>query len=319
MAYAKDRAQWRGAPIEKRVHWQNVFVPHASVTSILEIVEHKANHCALAKRSDGMLVIGETGSGKSHLAEEITRRFKHLSVETEDRTYVPTVLIDAVDTFNSKDFARKVLRALNDPFSERTRAATLSERAHHLFNELQTRVVMIDNFHEIPEKRGNKSVGHICSWIRDLSKAVPALIVLLGNQNSVPVLEMDPQLRRRCSHRSQLPYFNSSSPKNFLEFAKVVRKLDACLPLAESSDLTSDSTLGPLLSATGGIFDYLVKILDEAMRIAVKDQREHIVRGDLEKAFFYRIGSAYACPNPFDGEFRPRKLDLVDEPFTGMV
>jgi hypothetical protein len=116
-----------------------------------------------------------------------------------------------------------------------------------------------------------------------------------------------------------LPYFNSSSPKNFLEFAKVVRKLDACLPLAESSDLTSDSTLGPLLSATGGIFDYLVKILDEAMRIAVKDQREHIVRGDLEQAFLYRIGSAYACPNPFDEGFRPRKLDLADEPFMGMV
>ena len=148
---------------------------------------------------------------------------------------------------------------------------------------------------------------------------MPALFVLLGNKQAEVVVEGNPQLRRRCAYRSPLQYFDIHTRAGGMEFAELIRNLESRLPLAERSALLDPQALAKIYAATGGIFSYLVKMLDAATVAAVSGQRERIEVQDLEAAFVEVHGDGYRSCNPFTDGFAARILNLAGEPFAGLL
>lgn len=313
------RSQWRGATIETRMAWKHAFVPHPRAVKLTRAIVQKVDLCGWSKTGDGMLVVGETGSGKTRLVNHLLDHYRAGRADLPERSVRPAIAVSIPDPCRPRELGIEILRALGDPIAGRTRVSEITYRAHQLMVDCQTRLVMIDNFHDVPELRRARGIEHICSWVRNLIEEVPALFVLLGSKQAEVVVEGNPQLRRRCAYRSPLHYFDIDTVAGGTEFAQLIRNMESRLPLAESSALLDAPALAKIFAATGGIFSYLVKILDAAMVSAVKGARERIENQDLEVAFAEVHGDGYRSCNPFAAEFAPRILNRDGEPFAGLL
>jgi hypothetical protein len=313
------RAKWRGVQIEDRMKWKQAFVPHPRAMKLTRTIVHKVDLCRWSKAGDGMLIVGETGSGKTRLVNHLLEHYRAERADLPERSIRPAIAVSIPDPCRPRELGIEILRALGDPIAGRTRVSEITHRAHQLMVDCQTRLVMIDNFHDVPELRRARGIEHICSWVRNLIDHVPALFVLLGSKQAEVVVEGNPQLRRRCAYRSPLQYFDFHTLAGGKEFAQLIRNMESRLPLVESSALLDAQTLTKIYAATGGIFSYLIKILDASVVSAVKDARERIQDQDLEAAFIEIHGDGYRSCNPFTAEFSPRVLNRDGEPFAGLL
>ncbi len=314
---SSGRESWRGKPIAARLSWQADYIPHPRAMAIVQAVESSSMMTQASGVGEGMLVLGNTGAGKSALVRYILARPGFERSEIATQTLVPAVTVAVPNPCTPKDFARVFLSALGDPFHDRTPARDLTQRVHFLLKAVGTKVIFIDNFHDVPDKRAARGVDHICTWIRDLIDAVPATCVLLGTDSASPVLRGHGQLRRRCSATYSLAYFDAMEPEGAREFAALIRNVEARLPLALGSALLSKDILSKLFVTTAGVFSYIVQLFSKSVALAVEAGREYLVEEDFRLAFLLVHGPVHAKHNPFGiSDFSPRQLTKDAEPFA---
>ena len=181
--------------------------------------------------------------------------------------------------------------------------------------ECKARFLVVDNFHDVPERRDVGGVRVIGNWFRDIGDDAKIVLVLLGTKEAEDVTLFNDQVKRRVMTKRHLRYFGIDTPAERKQWIRLLHEIDMELPLAETSNLTSKDIAGRIYVATNGIFDYLSKLLIAALKLAVRDGREHLTLGDLCDAYSKCHGDVPDGSNPFGKDFRIRRLDQIDEPF----
>lgn len=309
-----------GKDRDSRLRWRNtMFIPHPKVSQAVKAMLDRIERTAVNGASSGIFIYGETGSGKTRLAEYLRDIVKEISEPcTEHADHVPVVLVKCPEVSTRKQLALQILAAMGAATPRKHTYADLMHQIATLAGPVGLRVIIIDDLQDLLRGRTRKGVEDTAVALRDLFDRLGVTLVLLGTPESLPVIHDNLQLRKRLPYRHALPYFDVTNTAESLQFKKLIHELERWLPLAESSDLTSSEMLVRLLKASNGIFQYLLDLLDQAVVEACKEGQESLTVKHLERAFDWVYGNSFSSANPFSVEKNAlRSLNKVGEPFHG--
>jgi len=315
----KKRA-WQGQPLDQRLKYMaSLVVPHPQFKHAIDEITARCARVNRQEKGAAFSVIADTGGGKTTLAETIQRKYP--DIEADDRTIRRVVYFSTPPRPSSVSMSSAVLKAMGDPRWEKGRADVLAKRAIHLLRECKTEIVLLDNTHDIPERRTEKGVREVGNWIRDVVDQVPALFVSLGAKQGMDVLKANSQVRRRSPAAIHIAYFDYQTKSGISRLLRFLLELDIRLPMYELSDLSDLDTAKRIGIATNGIPDYIIKLVTEAIEHATNHQRERITREDLEAGVVKLFADCCADElNPFSPESSLlRQLDQSGEPFEAWL
>jgi hypothetical protein len=310
------KGEWRGRALSARVkHMASILVNHPDFSGAAIEIRRRVKRAIRQGLGDLFGIVAATGGGKTTLANYFLtlwrdRVFPHV-------TWRRVLYFSVPPRPSSASMSSALLRALGDPSPDSGKTDVRKERVITLCKACRTRLVLIDNTQDIPERRAKKGIREVGNWIRDLESSVPALIVCLGEEPSLEVFSANRQVRRRGPAFKRLNYFvcdpeNKEATKRFL---RALYEIDLRLPLAQMSGLAEPRTAARIWAATNGIMGMIIKLLTEALEICVKDKGEAITQQHLAHAFELLMGDAAQNVNPFSEDFAFRALTEAGEPF----
>lgn len=293
------RARWNGAPLKDRLqHFKTIYVKHRSIGKVTKFIERELMLRQVEECATGVLVIAGSGSGKSSFVEFLRRQYP--DVDTPELSIRPVVCFHVPAVPSPSSMGSALLKALGDPVHGRGTWEEKKDRAEKLLLKAKTIIVAIDDFQDVPSKRKARGVEHVANWIRDVCDfKFPGLVVALGTEQAAVVRDAHEQLLRRMQPRFELPVFSMESADDIKHFRTLLDLVDEQLPLGLSSNLKSAHLARPLIAASNGILDYMMKLLLRAVVRAVERQSERIDFVDLELAFEDLHQVAARAGNPF--------------------
>jgi type II secretory pathway predicted ATPase ExeA len=308
------RTKWLQRGLDERIEaFKGIIVPHPQMSSAIQLILEKAKYIKHLGGCDAVLVIADSGGGKSTLCRRIQQMWPDEELPHVTKRRVVTITIPKPCT--SANLAKELLRGLGDPDCEFGTAANNRKRALTLFRECGTLVLLIDNFHDIPEGRRMEGVRLIGNWFRDFIDEANLVIVALGLKEAQNVMLFNNQIRRRAPARTHIDYFSLDTPAQRSAWIRLLHEIDEAMPLASSSNLKDGDLASRIFFATQGIFGYLSGLLGRALVVTVERGSETISRDDFKKAFALQHGDVAVSENPFDPSFPMRPLTNEGEPF----
>lgn len=307
---APPKIHWLGKPEIERVGWvKRCFIVHPEISTIFRDAGEKMEYCKDVGRSDAMLVVGGSGAGKTTLTSYLKWFAESVyGFIDPERTICPVIQIQMPDPCTPAEISVAVLEALGDPLPRYGTRAEIFQRSKRLLRQCEVRLVLIDNFHDTPTKRGAQGMRAAGARIRDLMDESNALWILLGTKDAIRVRNSDPQFVKRVPYLLSLNYFSLKSKEKMRVFKRLLEELEKWLPLAEPSCMNERDIIGLVFVATEGILDRLISLTARACVEAVRAGREIMVKDDLEKAFNYLHGEQEVTNNPFSDSFTKRRL-----------
>lgn len=316
-AQPRPKSYWSGKSESERQEWtKDFYIIHPPIRRVLTDVGERLDYCVRAEKPDAMLVLAETGSGKTRLTELIQAWVLKIYGRVDaEKTICPVLILTVPDPCTPHELSCAVLQGLGaSDYNKGTRAEIL-RRSKLMLRECEVRLVMLDNFHDIPAKRGARGVELVGVRLRYLIDASSAFWLFLGTKDSTAVRDNHRELIRRIPSVLRIDYFSIGSQTGRKTFAEVLKALDSWLPLVETSCFVENTLRGRMYVATAGVFDRLVRLVDRAWLIAVRAGRESITIVDLAASFRHVHGVVENVGNPFSEEFLTRELNLPGEPF----
>lgn len=307
---------WRYRQVYARLRFlKSLIVGHPQFSQVIADIQEMTGHCIRLDEGDLYGVIAETGAGKTTVTNFFRERWR-------DRI-LPEVSIRKVCYFNvpprpsSSSMSSALLKALGDPKWKNGAADALEARCRTLLTKCRTRLILIDNTHDIPERRKKPGVREVGNWMRNLVDDVPALLVCLGSDNARDVIEANSQARRRGPGYRRIDYF-TASPDDKVGTKRLLRvlfEIDKKLPLAEMCGLAEPQLAARISIASNGVIGLIVKLLVAAIYLCIMDKREKLELKDLAGAFKELWKDAAPVENPFDPKVTPRPLIEPGEPY----
>jgi energy-coupling factor transporter ATP-binding protein EcfA2 len=298
-----NRSRWNCASLKARFeHLDNIYIKHPAVVKILNYIERELESRSADGRTSGLLIIAPTGAGKSALIKHLAKCYP--SEATEEYRTCPVIAFTVPTVPSPKTMGAAMLRAMDDILWDVGTAEKKLDRIKCLLVAAKTRLVLVDNFQDIPTRRKSRGVLNVATWVRDVCDInFGGLVVAMGTAEAAQVRDANEQIQRRIKARLTLPVFSGESPEEMREFAKLLRGLDKNMPLAEESGIYLGDMPKRIHCATRGNFDYLVKLLKQAVKIATSEGHERLTVKILHDAFEDEHQD-YACSeNPFAPDF----------------
>lgn len=263
-----------------------------------------------------LLITGESGCGKSTLRKTYVKQFPRY--EGVDRTVVPVLHLELPSQPTVKNVAERILIELGDPFAEKGSAEGKTARIVTLLKECYVELVILDEFQHFVDRSSEKVEYKVADWLKSLINASKVPFVLMGLPRCQRILDVNEQLRRRFLPRISLHRFRINILAERKQFYGVLKSLEKSLPFQGRSALTDKTVIPCLYYATHGVIDHAMKLVSEALSIALSENQQTIDREVLRQAFERVIwADARDQDNPFHSAFKRRLLSRAGEPFYG--
>jgi hypothetical protein len=331
-----ERERWRGVDLNTRIsYFRSIYIEHQDLVNAEKMIKCKALEIdnLHAEQDDdfvykptvthgvGITVIGEPGAGKSTFAEQMIAQDP--PIRTLMATYLPTIYMKVPNTPTEKSMSRALLEAMGHPDLKGT-ADDMSRRGIQLMRRCRVRRLIIDDFQDIPATR-IKGVQRMGDWIRRIIDSTSCVVVAMGTPAALIVRDSNDQLQRRMQATvNLLPFIVTGSGKisersSVQRWMHLLESIDAKLPLAESSCLSSPSMATRLMQGTNARFGHLSTVLKHGIRCAVETGSERIEVDHLQVAFKRAFGSAADNGNPFDPDYDGEPLTGAGQAFARVV
>lgn len=307
----RERVAWRGATIENRLQYfsSENFVPYPEFVKVVTAIRILERRCIRENKGTIMFVQIPSGGGKTTLVR-FFKALKPTRVEDE-ATRVPVVAFSVPNVVTINRMEIHAFQALGHIKPKKAYIVDSDEsplvRAYRI---AETEIVMIDNVQDVSEKRRDGGIRQIASHFRDTCDESRRLLVLLGTKDAIPVIDADPQISRRSAARKSMCYFDVRSSDGLSRFARFLAEIDKRLPLAEESDLANLEFVHPISYATGGIQEYVFRLIGGAIEVAFSRRREHLELADFAVSFDRMYQDQGIGMNPF----RKEVSRIIDDP-----
>lgn len=322
-----DREKWRGAPISARLGaFGQVFIAHPTLATVIEAVRWRYQLLKDGGDPRGIMVLAPPDGGKTTLMEHLAKGLPPSEVREQlpdgsyiDRTEIPCVCITSPTPCNLVGTANAILLSLNSPLAFGRQPKKQYDDAINQLKLAKTKLLIIDNAHDIPEQRGPVGQYHILSFIRDIVEKARIIVVMLGTDITETILLSNPQLHKRIPAPLRLGFYDVSTEVGLARCLRMLDALDDVLPFAEKSNLGSGALGYGLACAGDGRIGTCCTLLTGAFSYAIASGREHIVLEDVRKSYKQIYLDYAATVDPFAEGFKPRRLILPDEPHFQFV
>lgn len=285
-------------------------IPHRSYQTVLKRVAalHLRHH--EGHKGGGMLVTGQSGSGKSFLCKTYAGMFP--PEEGPTGTRVPVLYAEAPPHPTIASMPAVFLHALGATAARGgSTEQKETDRLVHFLAELGTEMILLDEVNNLHDHAGRSVLAAVTDWIKSLQSRTDVAVVMFGLPRSTSVVLRNMQLRRRFFGRMSLAPFSMNSAQSWGEFRSVLQVLHHRTPV-EAVQYSQQLLARRFFYASSGLMDYLHKIINKAIEVAVRDGGP-ISEATLAEAFATDVWDG--CPdeqNPF--LTAPKNLRLLTQP-----
>ena len=263
--------------------------------------------------AQNLLILGESGTGKTSLARLFTERYPKIVLPERDLIPVLHVCVPAAATIAGT--VEAVLAQLGDHEPERGTVSVKTARAVKIARGCGVEMLLFDEAQHIQDRGRTYSQYFVGDWLKSFIDALGLPVTLLGLPRTHVLLQVNEQLRRRFTHRLSLSVNQAES--NDDNSRELFASLASALPLPLDSRPYGWREFGMRLHfATDGRIAYVKQLLVSAYSHAVNQSDTSISVQALAFAFATTIWpSGIGALNPFDRDFAFRALDRLGEPF----
>lgn len=280
----------KGLPAER------IFVRHPALDSALAAFDRIYQLAQAATMPLGMVLVGETGTGKSSLV----RYFRSsLPPSTTCDEQTDALLVRLQERPNLGRMISSLLRQVRYPFANVTKG-TVSLKKDTLIDALRqkrTRVIFVDEAQHLMlgalRRNAAESHSELTEFLRELMDESHVAIVLVGTATLDDVRASDKNLGSRVTGRIELSSFEGA---HFVAFLRAFAKQCKSFPLTKTDLAASEASL---MAASGGNPRALKRLLVEAILVAV-DSGKEVLDDEVFALAFQRIsGINSLASNPF--------------------
>lgn len=265
-------------------------------------VDHFVSRCLwMARKHPGtregdiILVLGDTGSGKSALMRTLQRQATAEFSKAGDKCPAPRFAMPSPCT--ARAISREMRKAVGDPAGGGTAPENLDVLCA-LYPLLGVRLSIIDEAHNMGEDRGSLSD----SRRRFLKRAVndlKSIMVLAGCPELEPMILSDPELARRVKWKYCVRLFDADVDQDMEDWKTFMGGLDGATGL-EKSNLASPDMARRILLSVAGRRGAGFELVDVARDFAIEYGHKKIEEDDLAEAFFDYVAKGDSrIENPF--------------------
>ncbi len=247
-----DRAQLAVEELERRYHYPS---------------------CA---RMPCMLLYGDSGMGKTMIAEKMERQHPSTYEERRGITLRPVVSVQMPPNPDERRFYTRMLEVLGAPYSIRDQIGALEGRALHLLKSIGTKLLFIDEVHHLlaGSQREQRRALNLLKFVANELKIV---VVVVGTQDAFHALQTDAQVASRFEPLL-IPRWTATDA--FRAFVVAYGKL---LPLRKASSFGEPAMIQTLIKHSGGVTGRVTWLLGRAAERAIEEGSERIVQTDIER------------------------------------
>lgn len=291
-------------------------LPH--VDEALARLDALAGYQCESEEPEHVLLLGETGTGKSTLLKKFASRFSR--TEHETFTEIPVLYVQVPSRCTVKKLATILLRTMGSPLYNR---GDEEDRTHHLITLLQrckVRLVVIDEVNHLIDRGGRITHYAVGDWIKQTFDLAGVSCVLAGTPRSKLLLETNEQLGDRFREELHLPLFSAETENGQRELQRMLKAFRGLTEGLPSIDFASGSLPVQILFATNGRFRDVRKLLTRAVEVAFRSPQPQLTTACFLHAFKEVIYKK--CPprrNPFKNTFNGLPLTQPGEPFAPML
>lgn len=291
-----------------------VSFPHTQFRSALCQIAERHRYSKEQAVSDGLLITGFSGVGKSTVLQHYLSYFPR-RIES-GRVVVPVLLAETPSSPTVKSLAQSILTAIGDTAAHRGTTAEKTEKLYSFFDRCGVEVLLLDEFHHFFYCATASQYREITDWLKGLMNRLKCALVLCGLPEARDVVRSNSQLWRRFSSQIELSPFVMEDEASWLEFRGMLQAFQEQVPAEFDTPLHEANMARRMLVASGGRLDYVRKLLEGATAVKERAGLGTIGVEVLAAGFRERIWSDVpARLNPFHPESPLRALDRAGEPF----
>jgi hypothetical protein len=221
-------------------------------------------------RMPNLLLVGPTNNGKTMIVEKFRRDQVHGPAADEDTNVkVPVLKVQMPPAPDERRFFAALVGALGVPDRRGDRVWAKQDIALTLLRATEVELLILDEVHNLlcGTRDQQRRMLNVLRW---LGNELQIPIVAVGTAEALRAIHSDDQLANRFVPFA-LPPWRAGA-----EFWRVLRTLEAVLPLKEPSGLYEPRAAQKLLVATEGILGEIVTIVSKAAIDAIEAHQEHI-------------------------------------------
>lgn len=266
---------------KRSIHIGQVFVPSESLQEIVNDIKESrllAKEVGYDEQPDSILIVGESGVGKTELLKRYVNQFpRYVEANQDGDEYdiVPVVSVSLPDDASGRAAPVEILKALGgEAENPKGTRAELNRRFCDRARDSKVELIVIDEFHHAFSNITSVQLKNAADWIKHLINKTGIPVVLLGLPVCLEILQQHPELRNRFATVHHLERFSLADIKKWRVFLK---KLDRNLGFKYLSGLDEPELALRLLALSGGLLTVLMKkIIRPAARKALESGEEHI-------------------------------------------
>jgi len=265
--------------------------------------------------SQNLLVMGESGTGKTTLSRLFTEQYPKTVLP--ERDVIPVLQINVPAAATIAGTVESVLAQLGDPQPERGTVSVKTARAVRIARGCGVEMLMFDEAQHIQDRGRVNSQYFVGDWLKSFTDALGLPVTLLGLPRTESLLQVNEQLRRRFTHRLSLSTHSNCESPGEDNSADLFKSLGSALPVPIDRYPYEWPELGTRLHfATDGRISYVKQLLVSAYQRSLTIDSKRIGLEELEYAFTETIWpDGSGALNPFSPKFVFRRLDRIGEPF----
>lgn len=289
----------------------NIFVTHRGMMKAINGITQCMSWSRESREPKGFVLTGLGGAGKTTICEFILKLYppEEMILNGARIRTVPAFYTSVPSPCSIKSLASNMLEELGDPTPEKGTASGLTKRLCKLLVECETRVILLDELHNLlrTKERGQTKAEEVRDWLRSLTNKAKVMICLVGTPSCEAILQTgDGQMERRFAHRCQLRDLSCGTStkegelKGFLQ--ELAGKYSSSLGLTGMPDFSSHELTAKMWAATSGRPAFVTLLLQTATRCALDARRTAVTISDLAQAFDSGItlDVAKTKTNPFE-------------------
>ena len=221
-------------------------------------------------RMPGLFLCGDSGMGKTHVLRRVERRHPEADDPLTKRHIRPVLYVQVPAGPDFRTLRQTVIEELNIPFSKHPSRPSQESILRRALAAARTELIVLDEIHNIVHTDGKQRTW-LLDWVRCLSNETQRPVVLAGTEEFESVILSYPQLA------SLYPTVRLARWTAGPDLAAFLQGYERACPLRLASHLSEISLVRALLDETDGVTDTIIRCLQAAALVAIREGTERIV------------------------------------------
>ncbi|MBQ4834702.1 TniB family NTP-binding protein [Pseudoalteromonas sp. MMG010] len=276
----------------------------------LELLLSEASNVIELNNGCCTLIVGDSGSGKTTLVKKFKTRFNEQYANTvSPKDSEQACYIRSPSNMSPLDLYRAILKGFNEPGIIEGTEVQLRTRIAKQMQTKRYRVLIFDEFQQVVEKVGIKSVRQIADYLKELVDEFNVYLVFAGTSKVQNLLSINEQFASRNSLTIKKSLLSVSTQDNYKTYVSYLITLNKDLKFTHI-DFTDPQINLPLFATTNGDLRQLTQTLSKAILYAAKRQRDEMLLNDLIQTFSPKLIKGRTQVNPYRQKFTILKKEL---------